>query len=1586
MDVFLDDIVNGVLNQVQQNVVPTLENAARQATERIFAPRPPPKSTDLCYLTDRLIVSSCPASAQSPTYEDIGRDLRQRRRRRPLPNLESKISAPTTIKNDDSTGAAALEESQSTMLPKASESGVSDESKSAETTKEPSQEQTHDNAGGKSDCDETMTVENPQEGGLDDVPAEEESGPDEMEVDQPQTRNTDSLQTEAGVLESETEASTPAEAESGAKVASEDEDEQPTPEPMDTTLGSPEVTEQRQSADQQVAAPASLQNKGDTKAMNTEEGIDIDKSEPTLEGQRDESNSSDMPHGSESTPQAPSQTISEEQSKQLDDTEVASIAKSANDTAPTLVDEDENDSAPPSTPFGGLAASKPKVAQHELPASKSSTSKNSPADMTGYLDSRHGKNRYIAFSLADEIPDDRTLLLFRRQIVQLGWWSPCMKRSETPSIPRILKACYAIHAFLQLNPSNVALVYCNNGKTRTAIVVSCYLKFAGLVQHAYEGFLQFLTKRGIKNPEAIWKQLPPSLHLFFRQFDSTVDMGSFLNRKPLLLRAVALQGIPVEDKPCLDIWDSSQRHIYTSHPEIWDKDDPVRRRMSNASKGNKPTSQWADEEGFYKVNAVLDGDFLLLCRFGGDFAKETIVHDPSKILFRYANTTGFLSGGCPYELPAHKVDLMRQYANHLTDDDFLVTLLFEGDWERIDGESIGENGMEDASLSTPSNVCSERVWKNHEAGAFEEGLQIIFQRHSANPDGSDIRNFKMSCRSKKVSQCMEYLLCLALQLTNFDYGHAERLVLETPSFAWWSEQKNDDKGNKLTDEEMKVLEQHTSSGESQNESIEQGASKQILDLLMDVDVTSYLESPDVDQFRKLEQLVQSPNSISLAMSANGNLARDGIIGYSGGGSIPCANDTGWTVPSILYPHSGDIVRSFGSRFTPPYPSSSSGMERLPSRMSDNKPNIPLFHREKPVMVPPPPKRRRRDEIDTDKDWPMPPYIPQREAAIELLMRLRHTGVTLSGLLDLAESSRQWSLIPMLDDKPEDIEEEEEERLDIQPSESRDATMNREAKEMQEKKWKEATKAQAQGKEGKKKTDESTLKDSTDKKTDTEMKNDEKAEAEKKKEDKASDEAEAKGEKPADGAPALKDNPDYAKYFKMLKLGMPKEQVAHAMKRDDKDTTVLELDPNKSLKSQLPEEPKPADGDVPLKDDPEYSKYFKMLTMGLPIGAVKNALTRDEKDPTIMDLDPNKSLNSQRQPAGATDDGPPLKEDPEYQKFFKMLKMGLPMGAVKNALTKDGKDPGIMDLDPEKTLKSQTGNSGAEDGPPLKDDPEYAKYFKMLTMGLPVGAVKNAISRDGKDPSIMDLDPNKSLKSQLGGEAEEDTGPPLKEDPDYAKYFKMLTMGLPIGAVKNAISRDGKDPAIMDLDPSKSLKAQLGGAEEKDTGIPIKDDPEYSKYFKMAGMGLPPGAVKNAMERDGKNAAVLDLDPNKSVAFQMKKKGGANKKPAKKKKRVRRKKIYWNPIDPGKLKKDSMWSIVRGSIIMDKLNYDPKEFEDLFTESADPADKKKKSKSGGDKGPKKLVQVLDGKRSMNGGICLARMKVDYSKIAVHVNKM
>ena len=55
----------------------------------------------------------------------------------------------------------------------------------------------------------------------------------------------------------------------------------------------------------------------------------------------------------------------------------------------------------------------------------------------------------------------------------------------------------------------------------------------------------------------------------------------------------------------------------------------------------------------------------------------------------------------------------------------------------------------------------------------------------------------------------------------------------------------------------------------------------------------------------------------------------------------------------------------------------------------------------------------------------------------------------------------------------------------------------------------------------------------------------------------------------------------------------------------------------------------------------------------------------------------------------------------------------------------------------------------------------------------MGAVQNAMQRDGLDPTIMDLDHDKSVASQLKSDKEE--CPPLKEDPKYQKYFKVSSV-------------------------------------------------------------------------------------------------------------------------------------------------------------------------------------------------------------------
>jgi hypothetical protein len=165
--------------------------------------------------------------------------------------------------------------------------------------------------------------------------------------------------------------------------------------------------------------------------------------------------------------------------------------------------------------------------------------------------------------------------------------------------------------------------------------------------------------------------------------------------------------------------------------------------------------------------------------------------------------------------------------------------------------------------------------------------------------------------------------------------------------------------------------------------------------------------------------------------------------------------------------------------------------------------------------------------------------------------------------------------------------------------------------------------------------------------------------------------------------------------------------------------------------------------LPQQNNEELAKFFKMLKFGMPVDVVRHAMVRDGVDPELLDgrESTKQNCSSEFQPQSAKDasDGPvPLKNDPKYEKYFKMLKMGLPLQVVKHAMVRDGMDDSVMDGD----HNAPAPGSSAPRAPALKDDPQYEKYFKMLKMGLPMEAVKHAMSRDGVDPSVMDEDQSK----------------------------------------------------------------------------------------------------------------------------------------------------------------------------------------------------------------------------------------------------
>jgi hypothetical protein len=155
----------------------------------------------------------------------------------------------------------------------------------------------------------------------------------------------------------------------------------------------------------------------------------------------------------------------------------------------------------------------------------------------------------------------------------------------------------------------------------------------------------------------------------------------------------------------------------------------------------------------------------------------------------------------------------------------------------------------------------------------------------------------------------------------------------------------------------------------------------------------------------------------------------------------------------------------------------------------------------------------------------------------------------------------------------------------------------------------------------------------------------------------------------------------------------------------------------------------------------------------------------------------------------------------------MISMHIPRAVVKIKMKKNGLDPNILDLDltspspnqpPPLNLSHVGPNSPASSFTMLKDDPKFSKYFKMLSMHLPKAAVAMKMTVEGVDPSVLDLDSNSPSPNQPSSSS---TSLTLKDDPKFSKYFKMLSMHLPKAAVAMKMTVEGVDPSVLDLDPN-----------------------------------------------------------------------------------------------------------------------------------------------------------------------------------------
>ena len=196
----------------------------------------------------------------------------------------------------------------------------------------------------------------------------------------------------------------------------------------------------------------------------------------------------------------------------------------------------------------------------------------------------------------------------------------------------------------------------------------------------------------------------------------------------------------------------------------------------------------------------------------------------------------------------------------------------------------------------------------------------------------------------------------------------------------------------------------------------------------------------------------------------------------------------------------------------------------------------------------------------------------------------------------------------------------------------------------------------------------------------------------------------------DAKVGLSEEDPYYTYAKMLQMGVQRAAVDLKLisKGLDPSELTLRLDP--SSKEEMDEvEDSEEDQEVDkknteldgvlLKDHPDYQPFLAMLDRGVPLPAVKHEVAKKGLNPDVMDLDKNRPIP----PGFLLDDSDDeverilIKDDPRYVPYLRMLKMGIPKGAVQHKMVQKGLHPEILDMDPsepsplEKEWKQKTMN-------------------------------------------------------------------------------------------------------------------------------------------------------------------------------------------------------------------------------------------------------------------------------------------------------
>lgn len=212
---------------------------------------------------------------------------------------------------------------------------------------------------------------------------------------------------------------------------------------------------------------------------------------------------------------------------------------------------------------------------------------------------------------------------------------------------------------------------------------------------------------------------------------------------------------------------------------------------------------------------------------------------------------------------------------------------------------------------------------------------------------------------------------------------------------------------------------------------------------------------------------------------------------------------------------------------------------------------------------------------------------------------------------------------------------------------------------------------------------------------------------------------------------------------------------------------------------------------------------------------------------MLDKEPTDLIPVSDEPT--EDEGPkvPVSEHPQYTKFFKMLKVGLPLDAVKAKVKQEGLDPSMLDKEPSELIPLNPPSAGATTAKaaiPVKPKPKRKKLHWKAFDGSKID--KNSLWAEEQEIDL-ELDEEEFKKLFVESNVEENTkkkavvAKPVKEVKKQVVLIDMKRAqngGIALARIK--FSFDELKEKILNMsdenltpDQLKSMKEYLPNSEE-----------------------------------------------------------------------------------------------------------------------------------------------------------------------------